>query len=567
MDRDPAPRSRLGDSRISTHPPTSEAVQETTVQESVRNDNFDIVVVTGLFSVLILLRLAYVWTASIDDVIFRLTDDAYYYLNTARNIALGFGITFDRINATNGFHPLWMLCLLPVFRFFLDSLEIPVRIVSTGLGVMAGITAWLAFRTIRTWLGRDAALGMVPLLGVPFIVNHLLDGMETGLLLLLMFTVITLDQAWNVVAGAASVRRAVSFGLLLGLVFLSRLDSVFVIFCLFCAWGRQCLLHPTRTRWTGFVAGVIGCGALAVSFVLWNIATFGHAMPISGAIKSSFPVAAISFRTFRSPAVLLHGIGMIGALSVLAWQSKTPAPGAARTTERMCVPPILTALWIGSLMHFIYEVLFTRWGLEWWHFASHIPGLLFLVAFLLRSMMGRLSLTCYAVLVGGAALLVAGSVLVETRLRGDHHQPWLAAARWAHEHTNEDAVFAMTDSGLFGFFSGRRTVNLDGVINSYGFQKSLSEGRLGEFLSRSRVSHLADYEVPTPVPPIHRVRLRAGLFAGPISELQMSPSAEVYRSNPYEDYLSKLYGRGPISFVIWDFTKVRLIVHSAEQNN
>jgi len=35
-------------------------------------------------------------------------DDAYYYLQISRNIALGNGSTFDGIGKTNGYHPLWL---------------------------------------------------------------------------------------------------------------------------------------------------------------------------------------------------------------------------------------------------------------------------------------------------------------------------------------------------------------------------------------------------------------------------------------------------------------------------
>ena len=46
---------------------------------------------------------------------FTLTfDDAFYYFGIARNIVAGHGSTFDGINATNGYHPLWMgICLIP----------------------------------------------------------------------------------------------------------------------------------------------------------------------------------------------------------------------------------------------------------------------------------------------------------------------------------------------------------------------------------------------------------------------------------------------------------------------
>ena len=38
-----------------------------------------------------------------------LYDDCFYYLKVAQNIFLGKGVTFDGEEATNGFHPLWMI--------------------------------------------------------------------------------------------------------------------------------------------------------------------------------------------------------------------------------------------------------------------------------------------------------------------------------------------------------------------------------------------------------------------------------------------------------------------------
>ena len=39
------------------------------------------------------------------------SDDAYYYIIGARNLAQGLGFTFDGINQTSGFHPLWFFLL------------------------------------------------------------------------------------------------------------------------------------------------------------------------------------------------------------------------------------------------------------------------------------------------------------------------------------------------------------------------------------------------------------------------------------------------------------------------
>src|SRR5258706_8088690 len=44
----------------------------------------------------------------------RFEDDAYYYLEIARNVASGHGFTADTLSPTNGFQPLWLWCLVAV---------------------------------------------------------------------------------------------------------------------------------------------------------------------------------------------------------------------------------------------------------------------------------------------------------------------------------------------------------------------------------------------------------------------------------------------------------------------
>ena len=42
-------------------------------------------------------------------------DDFFYYAGVANHLAHGAGSTFDGIHRTNGYHPLWLLVLNPVF--------------------------------------------------------------------------------------------------------------------------------------------------------------------------------------------------------------------------------------------------------------------------------------------------------------------------------------------------------------------------------------------------------------------------------------------------------------------
>ena len=54
-------------------------------------------------------------------------DDAAYYLNIARNYAGGYGWTFDRINPTNGFHPLWEYMLVGICRLLPGTPDSQIR--------------------------------------------------------------------------------------------------------------------------------------------------------------------------------------------------------------------------------------------------------------------------------------------------------------------------------------------------------------------------------------------------------------------------------------------------------
>src|SRR3990167_5060221 len=45
-------------------------------------------------------------------------EDAFYYFMLSQNIASGNGATFDRVNPTNGFQPLWTWMLVPLYWIF-----------------------------------------------------------------------------------------------------------------------------------------------------------------------------------------------------------------------------------------------------------------------------------------------------------------------------------------------------------------------------------------------------------------------------------------------------------------
>ena len=71
-------------------------------------------------------------------------DDAFYYLEIAHRMSVGQGATFDGINPTNGFHPMWqgILAAAGVFWSGTDLLRVSL-LLELGAFVVASVIASL----------------------------------------------------------------------------------------------------------------------------------------------------------------------------------------------------------------------------------------------------------------------------------------------------------------------------------------------------------------------------------------------------------------------------------------
>jgi hypothetical protein len=506
---------------------------------------------------------SWVLTAPLAEVVARSTDDAFYYFNVARNVTAGHGWTFDQINRTNGFHPLWMACLLPVFALAGADEGAGLRAAMALTVVVAGAAVWMAYRAASRRWGRPVGLLASGLLIAPPFVNALLCGLETGPLLLLLFGLLWADERYPLMAAGTSAARNVCLGLLLGAVFLCRLDAVFLVaavasaacFTSSSADGRIRLDVSRRSVWKAAQVGAVLVG-LGGAYLAWNVVEFGHLVPISGAVKSSFPVPSFRLARLAHPHVAFGWLQVLAGGLALVWL-RSPEKGAP--VLRAAAPgTLLTAMWIGNVAHLAYSLLFMNWGVHWWHFASYLP----VTAIALALAVARLSRAWPAATRPGRPVLAAlglGALAAcwtaDAWLRGDRHAAWYESALWAREHLPAGAVVGLADAGVFGYFAGRRTINLDGVINGYEYQDALGRQRLSEYLQVRGVTHVADTDVAYDRGR-YVIRVRANRSRRPGAALVAPEEAEVYRSAPYAD---ALHQDGPIHFAIWPLASVQVV--------
>jgi hypothetical protein len=515
--------------------------------------------------VLTLLHLVYVLFAPLDPLTFRTSDDAFYYFNVARNVVMGQGLTFDGINPTNGFHPLWMLIVVAVYAPVSADPVMALRTILVFVTLLAGLGAFVAYISLRSYGGQKAAAATLCFLLSPFALNPLLNGLESGLLLFLLFVLLWAFKRWDLANPLSSVGQDLFLGALLSAIILTRLDSVFLLFSVVVLICLRSGFPATRqvsvrllARKLAIVGGVIM--VLVLPYVVWNLVSFGHLMPISGAVKSGFPEIFFTWRRLAKFATVFGagqlGVSLLFLLFLLPWTRERSSNSSTLLRSIISSPTsLLLALWFASALHFMNTLLFMRWGVTWWHYTSYLPMTLTLFAMGLDRYVirGRWS-TRRAFLAAAVALIFSLTTLaLDARKRGERHRHWFEAALWAEENLPADAVVGMTDCGIFGYFSDRPTVNLDGVINGYAYQEALRDRRLSEYLDRCGVTHIAAHEVRYREE-VYLIPLISGLYPPQGGAILGVPEAEVFRSAVHRDL-----GGKEVRFVIWDRDKLEVL--------
>ena len=225
-------------------------------------------------------------------------DDAFYYFQIGRNIADGAGSTFDGMNVTNGYHPLWMLVVSAVYAVGFDGtaairavLVVNLALWVGGLYVLAGllgraVDGWPAFagRADQAGAARRGTL----LLGIvwfavganPYVLKIYVSGMETGIAAFVGIGLLAL----SVRTKGDPFERPVLLAIGAGLLFLARTDTIFLVATL-CVWSAL-----GRRRIDRQILGVgIAFSAVVLAYLASNMALVGHPMQISGDLEAGRP--------------------------------------------------------------------------------------------------------------------------------------------------------------------------------------------------------------------------------------------------------------------------------------
>ena len=430
-------------------------------------------------------------------------DDAFYYFKIAENIAAGRGSTFDGLHPTNGYHPLWMGFLIPLFRAFPGSPELAVTLAlveQACLDIGTAIFVYLlaqAMLSDRTWAILACALYSFN----PHTVFYAIDGMETALSTLLAVVVLYFYLPLQSSATSTLLAR-VRFATACGLLLLARTDNIFLCALLFTVLAaREWKQHATLRKTFGM--GVIVAVFLA-PWLAWSYARFHQFVQVSalarpwvlrqklggGWILSGLQLLSREL-TVQWPTLscLLAGYFILLGISWFLLRRPGTKPEVGEKGLGM-----LSLAWAALFITVAFHC-FARLYVRPWYSA------LFLVLNALTIAWASQRISRLPRARGGVAVLMgiifAAYVVQATETIWTKTYPWQAemarAADWINLHTSPKARIGAFNAGIIGFFSHRTVLNLDGVVNNSAYE-ALRAHRLHDYLVANSVDYVADFK-------------------------------------------------------------------------
>lgn len=407
-------------------------------------------------------------------------DDGYYYLEIARHVARGEGSSFDGLEPTNGYHPLWMLMLVPIAGATEDPglrlvLSGALQVMLTGLGVLA------AYRAAREFVGPPAAcLAGLAWLQYAFTYRATLSGLEFALQALLLFAVAGLHaRAWR--AGRLSAGQAWKLGLLLTALFLARLETLALGLLVCAAWAWRLRSDPARGA---TLARLLATLALALAaYVLVGTWLFERAWPVSAHMKREWSQALL----LHDPVLARHG-RVVAELVDACWpvfnQKRSLWPylalglfGPALLLARRSARPLLRGLMplvAFAWLQYVAAVWLYHGGYAFqpWYYLAPAWLCCLLVAQAAERLEARWPRATRAGMALVGTALLAFSLHTAARARAERVQagePLHVAARWVLEHVPAGERIGAWNAGGTAFFSGRSVIGLDGLVNSWPY--------------------------------------------------------------------------------------------------
>lgn len=452
-----------------------------------------------------LLRLVFVlWLRDGYRIVQFLTDDPFYYFQLSTNFITGNGPSLNGEHLTNGFHPLWMILISPLFLLKGVSPDLPVKltlilsaILSLGVALFIYLATdkftnnkWLAVFAFFIYLFTERSF-LFDMYGEPSPLSNLL--LAIGVYLL----------ARAAVSGRLSLRGAIVFGVTGGLMILARTDNVlfFTLFCLLALIWLEGRSRIGRILVAGAVSFIV-----VLPWLLWSYFTFGTIVQTSAdacsilfranilqGVNDPLDIARLAINQVTDLGhtkmlfayfPLFHGLLIVvGTLAAVFVNNGDKAKKRAA---------LLTLAATGVV--FLVYLLHTAYGfyLRPWHAASFAIFTTLIVTFALYSNIPKRALNKVLFAVAAFYLLVF-VFYIPYRLTHPPNPEFVEPLKGAeYVNAHPEYKFAAYDSGILAYYTDGAVLSIDGNVNPDAY-RAVKEKRLYEYMKQEGVDYLIGY--------------------------------------------------------------------------
>ena len=389
---------------------------------------------------------------------FFIEDDAWFYLEIGHNLGTLHRSTFDQINTTSGYHLCWgaILGLLSAVTSLFSPDKCLFLIISTAVYLFCGLIA-------AEYFGRN----MAEKLALLFLVFYSKMLMETQLLATLLLFVCHCvlrerKTPWVYVAVV--------------LIPLVRVDAAMILLPLL-------LYYLLRRDFDAFgkLCGSLVLGMAAHLLLMGGL--FGHLASASSLLKAWYfdQLGVSGTVALNVTGYMRNKVVIFLALLVLS------TIGACTSKDRDARLRSLVVI-AGPALFTLFHVLFNP-GLRDWY----LSPALFVFALVLLRCEAKAPRGLFLVLV---CLLVVREVRSAHRFYADD----AATLRTEKIHLfldevrrivpQDEAIYQVDGAGFTGFFSQRKIVNGDGLVNSYFYLDRLKADRLADYLRDNHIKYV-----------------------------------------------------------------------------
>jgi hypothetical protein len=491
------------------------------------------------FLLLILLLAGFVWRGVF---IYRdldwltnywLFEDWGYSLKIARNLAAGLGETYDGVVKTNGYQPLYVWLMIPVYWIFQKDIYTPIYIAITMLAICNVLTGFYIYKTINLFTDKKfwGFFGLGFWLFNLNIARSGTLGLESGLSVFLVSVTIYYTLAYK---DELSYKKSLILGFLLAFSFLARVDAVFLIASvfgyLFILKYRSLLSDIKHLLMLEFkllkedtkhllVSG-LPIIVLVGSYLLYNKIAYGYSLPTSGLViadkKSLFSlVFFINFHNIMY-GIYITSMMLIGKMTINGfryydefWGTVTTLTNAfileaticylifAMRNRRQYIKKYLLFFLVFATYFYGYTVYlfaaFERYFLPLMVVIVILISLLlaFIFSYLEKQSKYLSGVVACVMSIALLSLFIYGSIPHLTS-NFSYTSGWKKGIEALNEIADEGDVVAALQAGNLGYlYTKGRAINLDGVVNIPALKARLNKNMFN-YLRDNQVKYLAD---------------------------------------------------------------------------